>query len=1478
LGVGAGSNNVAENIQIIGYEYKGISPNGTDGAQIVDDLTVTIDEFKPIDITVYVVYEKIEYTVVLVDFNTISLRDVYAIDNVEFDISGLKETFTNNDNSLDEYTLTNKIKITQTLSLVAKLNKGLSVAFSLTQDGSVPVETIEIDEQVISLVQDKTLYIYVIESFKTYTLTYIIQAKTDENINKKVIMANIAAEEVDVINDACEISNVEEIVFDSNVIEHKITISGLYYGDKVKLTSLGKEQTEVAEPYTYIFNKFYKDQVTNTLTRGEDHYTHTQADVNDTIYLVYGLPRVALEISWNVLSQEDFTYTVSDNTGVLQPNEGTLNEYTSGVGETLTVTVSNIKFGYYLAKYNYNGADDVNVTSLSIRVVIGASYNTLNLIFDLELYRFYFKQYGEGYKGENYLFEGQQYKNMTVEDRSAEVVLPEGMFVSRVAVNSFALEDVLTGDDVFKQENSTTDTVFNLVLTLEQLEELVKKYSKTDGNGKLVTIELTYSKHEYTLTFKFTINDGSSEFNSTIPSPTLTVVDGYNEPIASSSNAGAHNQVFTNIKYGTSVSLLVGDDLKQGLMFNTWNLSGNISNYNDDQLFINFMQTDVVAEYIVLYVPYTIKLYNYMGNGNPMVNSVAYTGNQTLKLFEGFKIDPQPQAGIRIKNIRNIAVYSYNAETWLTDYVNLFYRAEGEILRATEVYDSNKLYFAQQKLLALSDVAGNTIFNDDEFVAENYHISTITSGNRILECVCIDLEYEYIPYTVTHEVTGLSEEWLAMFAGNPIYFIEQNGGELDFTKTYSKNDVLGYNFKISERASIGDITYNLTNDVTLKSLKINNQNVQLPTSNSGIYAILFNIGEYIPQDNSTEIKVKYDLKIKEKTVTIQTQITDASFEGNIDFYIKKEGGTSQPSEELVTTREFEYLTQMEEMRAQFKKSLIGVFEVGEVNIYLDGNKNPLSVSEYAIWGITVERNETTKVVTNVKYRLGHDIRCEFIVRPKIDGFQSGQKFYKEFQCDSYGIGLPQPLTVGENKEIDVSNEFPISIEYTNSYGIIVEEPTNVGTYTATISFTGEGWMSEIGVIGSAILEISPKVISVSFDTTAPKQQKVYNGSSDYYLSTDEINSIVFDFKSLSDGKNSKLTYAVVKNWTTNTIKLSENKISSFSTTGGEVGKTASANENTHYNLYVQGLAIHSGNFALASTTFEIFNYLQIQRKTIRLVNVNVQNKVFDDTTNAKPQMQTGKAVDVVGEVEGEQLIINSSLLKINFENKEIGANKRVKVSNIGNSLQEVNCDAHNYTIEDEMWVDTTAGIYPDRVTTTIDGLGEISIINLRGLNSEDDNLITLIPINSRIEISVIYQDSPEYRNVYRVFGRNVRGNNEFAIGYSIKLMANEVVHEVSKDLYVQVPHIKHLTGAYYLTGNSSGKIVYSLSSEGILVDLQGLSVDLDKIMFTQQRILLKAWQVVLIIVLFILVIVAIILIVIIIRRKKKKDYSVHEKI
>lgn len=1479
LGIGSGANNIAQDIIIDGYQYAGLSLNRNNASDVEDDLVVTIDEQKPADMIVYVVFEKVEYTVVFTGLNTINLRGVYAINNLQFDISGEKETFIN-DTVLTTYTLANKVKITQILSVEVATNTGLCVEFSLAQDGSMPIESLEITAEVLELIAGNTLNVYVIESFKTYTLEYVTQSRYDENIRESVIMANLSAEKVDVLNTNLEISTVQEVLDDGdNVVANKIIISGLYYGDKIRLNSSGKTQT-TGETYTYIFNKFYKGQVTNTLTYGEDNYTHTQVDVCETIYVVYGLPRVVLEIEWTLLTQSDFSYTVSDSTGVLEPIEGADNEFKPSVGETVTVTISNIKFGYELIKYNFNDVDNnIDEGLISISVTIGPNINRLVLCFSLKSYRFIFAQWGEEFNGENYEFSGVCYHNMTVDNRSTIINLPEGMYVEKASVEGNNLNR-LFGTDKFTQNSSTTDITYLFDLTLEQFENLVSHHSSTDANGQVVIINLTYKKHEFSIIFELEIDGLESEFSSTIAAPTIVVMDGDENTIASNNNVGNPKQEYTGIKYGTNIALIVGEDLKPGLKFNKWDCVGNITSVGDREIVITKMSSNVVVKYIVVCVPHTISLYNYSGNGVPDVSVKGINGS-TIKLFDSMTINPNPYSGIRVKAIRNISLYNYNASTWSADYESLFYRENGEILPATNTYDGSKLYFYEEKILQTSMLGGNLIYIDELFDTENYFISTVTKGLQTKSHICIYLEYEYIQYKVTHSVNGLDENWLEMFDNNPIHAFGVGGEELDFTKTYNKNDSLNYVFRVSSQANIGDLSYNLTNNVTLKSITINDKPIPLPVNESGTYTIIFNIENYIPTDDSEEIIVVYQLQTTEKKLIVKTQIeedTSGNFKNNLEFQIGKENQAIQSTNgKLKVEKTFEYLTNLTTINAQFNKKLKDAFEFGEVQIYLGNSKKALTASECEALGITIERNNS-KAVTNIKYRLDNDITCVFIVRPKIDGFQSGTKFSKEFKCDSSGNGIAQPLTVGENKEINISSEFQVNVEYTNSFGNKVNNPTDVGVYEVIISFNGEGWMAQIGNIGSAILEITPKVITAMYNTSATKKTKVYNGSSDYYMSADEINDILFDFKSFTDGQQSKVAYSVVKNWTNNAILLNSSKISAFSTTGGELGKVSNANESAYYNLYVQGLVINSSNFSLSSSMFEIPNYIQIKKAPISLVNVNVKNKVYDDTTTAKIQQRGEKAIDVVGEIEGEQLIINVDLLTVNFEDKEVGINKKVKVNNIRKALTEINCDASNYIIEDSIEVTTTAGIYPYKITKNIEGLGEVSIVNVRGLNSDDDNLITLIPINSRIDVKIIYQDSQEYRNLYRVFGKNVRGNNEFAIGYTFKLVSNETVQDISKELYVQVPNIKHITGAYYLTGQSSGKIGYEQTTQGILIDLQSLSVDLDKLMFTQQRILLKVWQIILIVITFILLLVSVVLLIIIIRRRKKKDYSVHEKI
>ncbi len=1484
LGTGELSLNVAEGVRITGYEYVGLSLSATDNKSVYDDLEVVVSESKPTDMIVYVVFEKINYTIVLTGLNSIELRNVNAIDSIKFNIDNNVEEWTNNGDV--SYQLASSIKLSQTLSIIPKINIGFSVMFSLQDDGSNPITEFTLGENQIALAENEIIYIYALESFNSYTLTYITESKTDENISKQVIMAIISAEVEDVESENVEIGAVTEILDKENrVVANQITVSGLYYGDKIKLMSAGAQQTGGEEPYYYIFNKFYKNQVTNTLTNGESYYSYSQENENETIFVVYGLPDVALEISWNdVLEEGEFEYIVYNSAGdLLESDAGNNNKYSAEVGETIRITVFNIKFGYSLTKYNFNYAEeDTIIESLPLEIVIGSNYNTLKLIFTLDIYRVYFKQWGEGFVGENYEFKDASFQTMSVADRAAYIVLPTGMFANKVSVNAKELEEIFEGY-TFKQTNLTKDTFLDFVLTAEQFEQLIENYKQKDNNGYFLVIDLTYARHEYTLTFNLIVSGGSEEFNSTIASPELTLMDELGNPILSSNQPGEHMQVFEKIKYGTNVFLQIADNLKQGLTFNKWLITGNATDLGARELVINEMTGDVLADYVVTYVPYTVKLYNYSGNGKPTVNGVAYTGNQTVKLFESLVMDPMEDSGIKIKAVRNLKIYSYkNEAAWLVDFANLFYRENGEIFPATKDYAPELLYFYEEKELTLSDEAGEIIFKDPEFIVDNYFISELVSGQQTLNCVCIDLEYEYIQYSISHKVTGLNNSWIAMFGESGIYSFNQNGEQLDQTRTYTKNDGLAYTFEISTHAFIGEIAYNLTEGLSLNNSTITIGGTGLKVdNNNGNYKIAFNVGEYLPKDASTTIEVVYKLKIAKKSVQVETQITEDStgeFKSNITFYLANGEDAPQIVEKSLSASDsFYYLSNMAEMRAQFKKGLADSFEFGEVRIYLNGKKTPLTDAECEANGISIIRNSSSAIY-NVQCKLGQDIRCVFVVRPKMNNFQSGQRFIKEFQCDSLGNGFAQPLTVGVGEEIDISDLFPVTLAYYYS-GIKVDNPLNVGVYDVRISFEGTGWQAQIGEIGTAIVEITPKVISATFDTNINQKQKVYNGSADYYLSEEEINSIIFNFKSFSNGAAATLPYSTVANWANNAIKLNNSKITAFSTVGGEEGKTANANESVYYNLYVSGLTlVNAGNFTLTGNSFEVLNYIQIQRKAIQLINVNIQNKVFDNTTNAKVVQKGSKAIDIFGEIEGEQLLVNASLLRINFENANVGANKRVVVSNIRNALTENNCDANNYTIEDTMEIVSDAGIYPDKISGNVPGIGEVSILNIRGLDSNDDNLITLIPIDARLEITAIHPDSPEYRSVYRVFGKNIKGNNEFAIGYSLKLVHNEGEQDISKELYVQVPSIKNMTGAYYLTGESSGKINYETTSDGILIDLNTLSVDLDKLMFTQQRILLKVWQIVLIVILFILLILIIILIIIIIRKRKKKDYSVHEKI
>ena len=300
--------------------------------------------------------------------------------------------------------------------------------------------------------------------------------------------------------------------------------------------------------------------------------------------------------------------------------------------------------------------------------------------------------------------------------------------------------------------------------------------------------------------------------------------------------------------------------------------------------------------------------------------------------------------------------------------------------------------------------------------------------------------------------------------------------------------------------------------------------------------------------------------------------------------------------------------------------------------------------------------------------------------------------------------------------------------------------------------------------------------------------------------------------------------------------------------------------------------VKASNFALQNSDLTLDAFVKINKVNLKLSNVDIKSKVYDGSKIA--QIKNPSQIVLEGKLPGDDLDINVNNLEISFLNADEGIAKVVSINGIKSAIFGESKD--NYNIQDIMQVKSTATIYPYSMTTNVRGVGTITITNKRGLT--DETYVDLIKLNSRFTVDVIYSGSNGYRDIFKLMSHRFSKNNEFFIAYQITVYENEKPVALNKDLYITVPNIRKLTGAFFISGAQEGELSYTIARDGITIDLRSANLNIDKLVFTQQKILLKVWQIVLIILLFIALIVAVVLMFVLIRRRKKKDYSVHEKI
>jgi len=133
------------------------------------------------------------------------------------------------------------------------------------------------------------------------------------------------------------------------------------------------------------------------------------------------------------------------------------------------------------------------------------------------------------------------------------------------------------------------------------------------------------------------------------------------------------------------------------------------------------------------------------------------------------------------------------------------------------------------------------------------------------------------------------------------------------------------------------------------------------------------------------------------------------------------------------------------------------------------------------------------------------------------------------------------------------------------------------------------------------------------------------------------------------------------------------------------------------NVTVTGLSLVGGqasNYQLASNSVSS-TIGTILAKTLSILGITAQNKVYDGTTTAS--VNAGSAT-FSGQVSGDDVSLNSGTLSANFIDKDVGTGKSISVS--GFSLS--GADANNYALDTGSFVGTTANITQRSLAITAD--------------------------------------------------------------------------------------------------------------------------------------------------------------------------------
>ena len=687
----------------VGYEFYGFAFSEFQISQNTSiDVQINVD--KPEGYTILMLFEYIDYSIKFVNFDQITLNDgktdYYPISRTTLSIA--KGNSINTDtlyaddlraNVEKNITFDISANIGDDINLYSDIVNGFYLfGYKIGGVGDyVNVSNginFELTSDIISQFAngENEIEIYVYENYTTYTLTYYIEATKDTYSELDTIMADLTYD-----------TDSQSVVVNDNEDKYEIIISGLKLYDKVTLNSKGKtvNNEEIQQEYTYMFVRFTENDKTNlsyTYASSTDTYTHVETILRDiSIKVVYTMPSARLQISTDRLDAYDLDNVVIYQNGL--ELEKTDDSVIVEAGQEIQVVLnpngeeasSIIAFGYNLVGYTFisEGKETNTVTDELSYTYTVTSSNIQYLVINFEEIEYHLSIMqtggGAGYDGEYVMFDEENYKVITVEDRSVSFNMPTGYFASNVYFINNGQHEYAD----MNQTNSYDSNLFSYEFSLQELIDLVSTYGISSSDYVDLNMSIVYQIHTYSITINFELtNPKNNDYDLMVQFPSMTIQYMYeNLPQIITGNVVNNQILFDAIPYNSNVQISVTGNIPNGLSAFGWTtMLDEAPSYTHSSMSLNIpsMRQNEEFKYKLSYDSYTVNIVIDNANrGNPtvLVNNIV---SDQITMYDNLKIqmNANKNNGFRFDNLYyNTYIYQeyhYSEDSWALNYLKLY--------------------------------------------------------------------------------------------------------------------------------------------------------------------------------------------------------------------------------------------------------------------------------------------------------------------------------------------------------------------------------------------------------------------------------------------------------------------------------------------------------------------------------------------------------------------------------------------------------------------------------------------------------------------------------------------------------------------------------------------------------------------------------------------------------------------------------------